>query len=82
MKTKTPPSQVAENCEMLALEQENDLEAAQLFMEPAHAIRQTLKALHRLNVRVHSGYDFNADPDFITREVGEVLAGYTPPSTQ
>lgn len=34
-----------------------------------------LFALKELNNRVHSGYDFNADPDKITLLVGEVLQG-------
>jgi hypothetical protein len=29
--------------------------------------------LARLNIRVHSGYDFNADPDGISLAVGEML---------
>ncbi len=34
------------------------------------AIKETLR---RLNHRVHTGYDFNADPDFMTLEVGKAL---------
>lgn len=34
------------------------------------ALRRTLS---RLNDRVHSGYDFNADHDHMTLEVGEAL---------
>jgi len=34
------------------------------------ALKETLR---RLNDRVHSGYDFNADPDFMTLEVGKAL---------
>ena len=36
--------------------------------------KEALEALTKLNKRVHSGYDFNADPDNITRLVGNVLA--------
>lgn len=74
------PAQVADECEMLAQQEIDygDREAAALFMEPARAIRRTLKMLHRLNHRVHSGYNFNADPDCITQEVGDVLTGYVP----
>lgn len=79
MKTqeKLTPAQVADECEMLA-QQECDggeREAAALFMTPCHAIRQLLRTLERLNHRVHSGYDFNADPDGMTLEVGDLLAG-------
>ena len=84
MKTKNQesPAHVADACEMLAQQEIDggDREAAGLFMDPAHAIRRTLKTLHRLNHRVHSGYDFNADPDHMTLEVGEVLKGYVAPS--
>lgn len=31
------------------------------------------RTLSRLNERVHSGYDFNADPDGMSLEVGEAL---------
>jgi hypothetical protein len=34
------------------------------------ALRRTLS---RLNERVHSSYDFNADPDRMTLEVGDAL---------
>ncbi len=82
MKLKESPSQVADNCEMLAQHRidEGSRESAALFMDPAHAIRRTLLTLHRLNQRVHTGYDFNADPDRMTLEVGEVLKDYTPPT--
>lgn len=83
MKTKTQesPARVADVCEMLAQREIDggDREAAALFMDPAHAIRRTLRTLERLNNRVHSGYDFNADPDRMTLEVGEVLKGYVGP---
>lgn len=36
-------------------------------------ITATKETLRRLNHRVHSGYDFNADPDFMTLEVGRIL---------
>lgn len=36
--------------------------------------KEALEALIALNNRVHSGYDFNADPDKITLMVGNVLA--------
>lgn len=36
--------------------------------------KEALEALIALNSRVHSGYDFNADPDKITLMVGNVLA--------
>lgn len=76
-KEKTTPAQVADECEMLAQQEIDggDREAAALFMTPAHAIRQLLRTLARLNHRVHSGYDFNADPDSMTLEVGDLLAG-------
>lgn len=76
------PKEVADACEMLAQQaiDDGDSESASLFMDPAHALRRVLKTLHRLNHRVHSGYDFNADPDGMTLEVGAVLDGYTPPN--
>ena len=76
------PKEVANDCEMLAQQaiDDGDSESASLFMDPAHALRRVLKTLHRLNHRVHSGYDFNADPDGMTLEVGAVLDGYTPPN--
>jgi hypothetical protein len=84
MKTKNqePPAQVADECEMLATQfiDDNDREVAALFMHSAHGIRRALRTLERLNNRVHSGYDFNADPDRMTLEVGEVLKGYVAPS--
>lgn len=52
-----------------------DREAAALFITPCNAIRHPLRTLERLNNRVHSGYDFNADPDGMTLEVGDLLAG-------
>lgn len=79
MKTqeKLTPAKVADECEMLAQHEcdNGDREAAALFMTPCNAIRQLLRALARLNQRVHSGYDFNADPDGMTLEVGDLLAG-------
>lgn len=69
------PAQVANECEMLAFQQSDggDREAAMLFMTPCNTIRSLLRTLERLNDRVHSGYDFNADPDSMTLEVGELL---------
>lgn len=77
------PKEVADDCEMLAQQaiEQGDTDWAKLHMEPAHAVRRVLKTLHRLNHRVHSGYDFNADPDGMTLEVGAVLDGYTPPNS-
>lgn len=77
------PKEVADDCEMLAHQaiDDGDSESASLFMDHAHALRRVLKTLHRLHYRVHSGYDFNADPDGMTLEVGAVLDGYTPPNT-
>ena len=79
-KTHESPAVVADQCEMLAQQQmdDGDKELVELFMDPAHAIRRALNALARLNNRVHTGYDFNGDPDRITLEVGEVLKDYTP----
>jgi chromosome segregation ATPase len=34
---------------------------------------ETKAALRNLNCRIHSGYDFNADPDGITKLVGDIL---------
>lgn len=31
------------------------------------------RALSTLNQKVHSGYDFNSDPEFVTRLVGDAL---------
>jgi len=79
MKTrqKLTPAQVADECEMLALQEcdGGDREAAALFMTPCNTIRQLLRTLARLNECVHNGYDFNADPDAITLEVGDLIAG-------
>jgi hypothetical protein len=77
-KEKLTPAQVAEECEMLAqhtIDTTGDRESASLYMTPCHAIRHLLRTLDRLNKRVHSGYDFNADPDGMTLEVGDLLAG-------
>lgn len=76
-KEKLTPAQIADECEMLAQQNidEGDREAAALFMTPCNAIRQVLRTLARLNERVHSGYDFNADPDSMTLEVGNLIAG-------
>ena len=67
---------------MLAQQQieEGDRSAADLFMDPAHAIRRALTTLHRLSHRVHTNYDFNADPDRMTLEIGETLKGFVAPS--
>lgn len=79
MKTqeKLTPTQVADECEMLATQaiDDGDREAAALYMTPCHTIRQLLRTLARLNHRVHTNYDFNADPDAMTREIGELLVG-------
>jgi hypothetical protein len=79
MKTqeKLTPAQVANECEMLATQSidDGDREAAALYLTPCHAIRHLLRTLARLNDRVHSGYDFNVDPDGLTLEVGDLLAG-------
>lgn len=86
MKTqeKQSPAQVADACEMLAQQEIDggDREAAALFMDPAHAIRHLLRTLSRLNERVHNGYDFNADPDKMTLEVGEILSGHSAPTAE
>ncbi len=37
------------------------------------ALKRCRNVLSRLNSKVHSGYDFNADPDGITLIVGEEL---------
>jgi len=37
------------------------------------SITAIVRTLQRLNNRVHTAYDFNADPDRITLEVGEAL---------
>ena len=42
--------------------------------------KEALEALIALNNRVHSGYDFNADPDKITLMVGSVLADQQAPN--
>lgn len=80
MKTDTrSPAEVADHCEIMALETADggDMGAAELlYMEQAHTIRRLLKTLARLNQRVHTNYDFNADPDRMTLEVGEALKGY------
>ena len=39
----------------------------------ANSITALKRTLQRLDERVHSGYDFNADPDRMTLEVGEAL---------
>ena len=77
------PTQVADDLEMLAQAEtdDGDREAARLYMEPAHALRRVLKTLDRLQKRVHTGYDFNRDPDNLTLEVSQVLEGYKPPHT-
>lgn len=79
MKTqeKLTPAQVADECEMLATHcmDNGDRETAAMYMTPCHTIRHLLRTLARLNVRVHSGYDFNADPDGMTLEVGNLIAG-------
>jgi len=77
-KTKQTPAQVADEYEMHAQQSidNGDRIMADLYMSGARAIRQALRALARLDHRVHAGYDFNADPDGITREVGESLANY------
>jgi len=79
MKTqeKLTPAQVADECEILAQQtiDDGDREGAALYMTPCNAIRQLLRTLARLNERVHSGYDFNADPDGMTLEVGDLLSG-------
>ncbi len=36
-------------------------------------ISEVKRTLERLNHRVHTGYDFNADPDGMTLEVGKFL---------
>lgn len=36
-------------------------------------ISQLKRTLERLNHRVHSGYDFNSDPDGMTLEVGKLI---------
>lgn len=79
---KSHPAEVANECEMLAQQaiDERDRESADLHMESCHAIRRGLLTLHRLNERVHSGYDFNADPDRMTYLVSETLKGYEPPT--
>lgn len=38
---------------------------------------EAVNALSELNTRVHSGYNFNADPDKISRKVGSVLVDAT-----
>ena len=42
----------------------------------AGSITGLKRTLTRLNDRVHSGYDFNADPDNMTNEVCEALGGF------
>jgi len=77
-KTKLNPTQVADECEMLAqqcIDDGDNDSAVSLYMTPCHVIRQLLRTLERLNHRVHSGYDFNADPDGMTLEVGDLIAG-------
>lgn len=44
--------------------------------------KEALAALVALNQRVHSGYDFNADPDKITLLVGNVLADQQAPNNE
>lgn len=44
------------------------------YGDRASAIRS---ALARLNHRIHSGYDFNVDPDGMTLEVSRVLEGFS-----
>ncbi len=56
-----------------------ELEGYQLSTARATASRQATldqvrHALSELNQRVHSGYDFNAEPDGITKLVGEALS--------
>ena len=71
------PLEIAEIYEMTAqmVSDEGDKELAADHMEIAHTIRRLLKTLERLNLRVHSNYDFNSDPDKMTLEVGELLGG-------
>ena len=58
------PTEVADAWEMRAQMciDEGDQEDAQDFMQVTHAIRRVLTVLNRLNHRVNTGYDFNADP--------------------
>lgn len=42
-------------------------------MPIAGSITALKRTLSRLNERAHSSYDFNADPDRMTLEVGEAL---------
>ena len=42
--------------------------------------KEALAALEALNLRIHNGYDFNADPDNITLMVGKVFADQQVPS--
>lgn len=56
-----------------------EMEGYQLSTQRATAQRQVTldqvrHALSELNQRVHGGYDFNTDPDGISRLVGEALA--------
>jgi hypothetical protein len=60
---------------------EGDQEDAQDFMQVTHAIRRVLTVLNRLNNRVNTCYDFNADPDSISLEVGDALRGYVAPDS-
>lgn len=53
------------------------------------SLTAVLRTLARLNERVHNGYDFNADKDMMTAEVGmtlnrynSVLGGTNPDSTR
>lgn len=79
MKTKDTPTETADRLEMMAMQfiddDDDDKEMADILMGGAHAIRHLRRTLTRLSHRVHTGYDFNADPDLITLEVGDMLAG-------
>lgn len=72
--------------EINVAQREIDAAAAMLKVEPlakdaqaqivgclAIRLAEVRELLVELNTRVHSGYDFNADPDAMTRRVGRVL---------